>query len=119
MKVIISYFRMKFKIIEHLVNFVERNTKLRFYQQLVQAAIESTRTLLLAPDVNGGKHNSQYPRYNPMPCASDSNLSEICEMEQQKTISHLNSLAHFREMIKSLNKLRKKGSRIFMITLKS
>ena len=78
----------------------------------MEAAVKSTRILLLAPDMHGSKN--QQTTSNSKTASEASSIGSSAarsKVDKKDTAFHLEKLAQFREMILSLNKLRKKGKK--------
>ncbi|CAK8684643.1 unnamed protein product [Clavelina lepadiformis] len=79
----------------------EEKNRLRFYRQLIEAAVESTRALLLTPDLR--PLSSKRNQGNKSLDGDDD--GETSYDEAEKTSGHVTRLAHFRGMVKALNEL--------------
>nr|XP_039265284.1 uncharacterized protein LOC120340947 [Styela clava] len=94
----------------------------RFYKQLINAIVESTRMLLLTPDLRPQRLTPAMSIYDRLfPAAKDEpgSSNDDSEMERAQeggeeyvTTAHVARLAHFRAMMKCLNDIQYEGSRL-------
>ena len=75
----------------------------RFYRELIQAAVQSTRIFLLGPDIKDASKDSEFP------LKKGDHASETTETWECKITPHLSTLAHFRALFCSLKNLLKKS----------